>query len=618
MGNNSYEKKKQSSGAVIYNILWQCMIIDSFFAVFFLTAVGSSLFAGWDKSFKDVAVLGAAVSGTALLALFCVWLFLFIRLGYYKREYDIAGMGVILVVSYIIRAGMTGTIQMDEGLACYNDLKALSYHPERMLTDFVEAGKLAGRTAYGYNFFALMGEFILPGTGCGFQWVQLYMGVAAACCLYGIFKKLFPTVRKMILLPAAFVVSIQPMFLGFSTMCGLEYGIVVFFIYAFYCCLNKRYILMVFWLVMLGSTKGTGTIMALCFIGSYFLANLIVYAVKSKHARGVKEKKAGVDTKLAAAGIGTAVVIAAFVYTVWKICVINGIGLQLRHICLKLAQLYVLNFGWIWALIVIIGLVMVVFNRRVRRTYRLDFVPVFVLVMTYAAHNAYLLFYTNAVLPRYDMLSDVLLCVFGVILLIKMFERRRAVLSVLGIVGVMMFGEAFVTIDPISSSVFTNIETNSFPMVQTAAFKSEQEKAENNAGDFGYYNYQYTFIDKAIDNILWRFNWYGDCKVVSAYDGCEVQFYYDDLMWDMDNAKRAYPVGGGSEDRYQYIGRVNYRTLLEGEGIPNRAVFIDSPWCTGDTQAAIDALAEIYNVDGPMESEQGFAGSVTYYFLEKK
>lgn len=593
------------------------MVIASFFAVFFLTAVSSSLYEGWDKSFKDAAAFGAVISGIVLLVLFCGWLFMFIRLGYYKRDYDIAGMGIILVVSYIIRVGMTGTIQMDEGLTCYNDLKTLSYHPEHMLTDFIEAGKLAGRTAYGYNFFALMGEFIQPGTGCGFQWIQLYMGLGTACCLYGIFKKLFPAVRKIILIPAAFVVSIQPMFLGFSTMCGLEYGIVVFFIYAFYCCLNKRFILMAFWLVMLGSTKGTGAIMALCLLGSYLLANLIVY-VAGFAGKDAENKRKRINTKLAAAGIVTAFVIAVFVYTVWKICEINGIGLNFKYIGLKLAQLYVLNFGWIWALIVVTGFVMLIFNRRVRQTYKMDFVPVFVLAVTYIAHTAYLFFYTKAALPRYNMLSDVLLCIIGVILLIKMFERRRAVLSVLGIVGVLMFAEAFVTIDPLSSSVFTNIDTNSFPMVQTSTFKRELEKAENNAGDFGYYNYQYTFIDKAIDDILWRFNWYGDCKVVSAYEGCEAQLYYDNLMWDMDNARRAYPVGGGSEDRYQYIGRVNYRGLLTGGDIPNRAVFIDSPWCTGDTQAAIEELAELYNIDGPMVSRQGFAGSVTYYFLEKK
>ena len=490
---NQNETKNLS--AVIYSVLWQCMIISSFFAIFFLTAVSSSLFAGWDKAFKDAAVLGAVISGTVLLAFFSGWLFLFIRHGYYKKDYDIAGMGIILVISYIIRVGMTGIIQMDEGLNCYNDLKELLYHPELMLTDFMEAGKLAGRAAYGYNFFALMGEFMLPGTGEGFQWVQLYMGVAAACSIYGIFKKLFPSVKKIILIPAAFVVSVQPMFLGLSTMCGLEYGIVVFFLYALYCCLNKRYILMAFWLIMLATTKSTGAIMSLCFISSYLFAKLIMFVAGNAHKDD--EKKSGsLNKKTIVSGIITLAAIVALVYTVWKICVINGIGLDFEHISHKLAQLYVLNFGWIWAIIVVIGLVMLAFNKRVRQTYSMDFVPVFVLAVTYIVHTAYLLFYTKAVLPRYNMLSDVLLCFFGVILLIKMFERRRAILSVLGILGVLMLGEAFITIDPVSSSVFTTIETDSFPIVQTSSFKSELEKAENNTGDFCFYNYHYYFLER--------------------------------------------------------------------------------------------------------------------------
>lgn len=514
-GNIGYQNKTKDRTAVIYNILWQCMIIASFFAIFFLTAISSSLFQSWDKSFKDAAVSGAVIFGIILLGLFGGWLFLFIRQGYYKRDYDVAGMGIILVVSYIIRAGMIGTIQIDEGLYCYNDLKELAYHPELMLTDFIGAGKLAGRTAYGYNFFALMGEFMLPGTDSGFQWAQLYMGVGAACCLYGIFKKLFPAVRKIILLSAALVVSLQPMFLGLSTMCGLEYGIVVFFLYAFYCCLNKRYILMTFWLVMLATTKGTGAIMSLCFISSYFAAKLIVYVTGKVHG-GAKKNLQKVNAGLVAAGIVTMAAIAAFVYTVWKICVINGIGLNFKHIQLKLAQLYVLNFSWIWALIVVTGLVMIIFNRRVRQAYRMDFVPAFMLAAAYIVHTAYLFFYTNAVLPRYDMPSDVLLCVIGVILLIKMFERRRAVLSVLGILGVLMFGEAFMTIDPISSSVFTTIETNTFPLVQTSSFKSELKNSEDNPGDYSFYNYQYTMIYNAKDDILQRFNLLDGCVEMEA------------------------------------------------------------------------------------------------------
>ncbi|MGN1188531.1 MAG: hypothetical protein ACI4R6_08545, partial [Lachnospiraceae bacterium] len=338
------QNKTKNLSTAIYSVLWQCMIISSFFAVFFLTAVSSSLFTGWDKGFKNVAVWGAVISGIVLLVFFFGWLFLFIRQGYYKREFDIAGMGIILVISYIIRVGMTGTIQMDEGLNCYNDLKELLYHPELMLTDFVESGKLAGRAAYGYNFFALMGEFMLPGTGEGFQWVQLYMGVAAACSIYGIFKKLFPSVKKIILIPAAFVVSVQPMFLGLSTMCGLEYGIVVFFLYALYCCLNKRYILMAFWLIMLACTKGTGAIISLCFISSFLFANLIMFVAGNAHKDD--EKISGsLNKKTIVSGIITLTAIVALVYTVWKICVINGIGLNFEHIRHKLAQLYVLNFG---------------------------------------------------------------------------------------------------------------------------------------------------------------------------------------------------------------------------------------------------------------------------------
>lgn len=487
------ESKKNTSGIVIYSIVWQCMIIAFFFAVFFITAQNSSLYMSWDRNFKDTVASGTVISCLLLLALFAGWLVLFMKNGDYKSHYDIAGTGVLLVISYLIRVRMIGTVQLEEGLSCYNDLNKLVYHPELMLTDYFASGKLSGRAAYGYNFFALMGEFLIPGTGYGFQWVQLYMGMGATCCIYGILKKLFPQVRETIILPAALVVSLQPMFLGLSTMCGLEYGIVVFFIYAFYCCLNKRYILMTFWLVMLATTKSTGAIIALCFVSSYLGANLIEYIRRT--LRQTAETNSHKSNKqLIAISIITIAAVVIFAGTVWKICAINGISLKLVHVQHKLAQMYVLNFGWVWAIIVATGLVMVIFNRRVRDAYKMDFVPVFVLAATYMVHTAYLIFYTNAVLPRYDMLSDVLLCLIGVILLIKMFERIRAIIPVLLTLAILMLGEAFVTIDPVSSSTFATISTSGFPLVNTSYLKSELTGESNSVGDFSFYNYHYTVI----------------------------------------------------------------------------------------------------------------------------
>ena len=224
--------------------------------------------------------------------------------------------------------------------------------------------------------------------------------------------------------------------------------------------------------------------------------------------------------------------------------------------------------------------------------------------------------YTKAELPRYDMPADVLLVLFAVILLIKMFERRRAILSVLCILSLCMLGQTFVSIDPVGGDVYTIVETNGFPILYTRSFKNDRAVHYETEGDFGYYNYQYTYVDKALDMILNQVEWDTQINVVSAYSNYEPQFYYDEIKWDSGDKKRRYFDENSVTEGCLDIVRVNAYELLEGKEFPEKAVFIDMAWCPENAEAAIESLSEFYEIQGPMSAKQGFAGSVTYYLLQ--
>ena len=213
----------------LINNIVQVNFIALFFVLFFALARVSELYGtAWSDSFT-----GLVIAGIVLLQ---------IKGGFIKPDYrDVTVCALLITIHYLIRAGLVGTVQLDEGLTCYESLEKLLYNPDIIVTDFLEAGKIADRNAHGYCFFALMGEFLIPGRGTGFQWSQFFMGMAAAACIYMTFRRLFPKARLIILFFAALVVSLSPMALGMSTLCGLEYGMTMFFIYALYCCVNKKY-----------------------------------------------------------------------------------------------------------------------------------------------------------------------------------------------------------------------------------------------------------------------------------------------------------------------------------------------------------------------------------------
>ena len=607
----------------------QCGVIAFLFGLFFLFARTSALYGEqWSKRFCGFVNTGLVISVVILLA--CIALFVFVssKSSFIKPDYkDLTACGIMILVHYLIRVQIVGTLQLDEGLTCYESLEYLVHHPDMIIDNFIQAGKIADRNAHGYCMFALMGEFLIPGEGTGFQWSQLYMGAAAACCIYMTFRRLFPKARTIIVWFAALVVSLSPMALGMSTLCGLEYGMTMFFIYALYCCVSRKYILMVFWLLMLGTTKSSGMLVALCFAGAFLVGSFIsgLRAKKNKSMmQGSAETETGYDNEgdeydLKTGIIAIAAIAAAllFVYGVIRVCAVNGIAFSGYYIRIKLAQLFVLNFNWIWLIVVLVGIVMVYANMRVRRTHRMEFTPWLVMTGCYIVYVLYLLAYPKATLPRYNMLADTLLAMFGVIMLIKLFERRRVILTTLTVIGTLMFGETFITIDPVSAGMFTNMETNRFPILYTAGFARDDESLNGNLGDYGYYNYHYTFVNEAIDSIFDEYAPEGDIIVASSANEGETQFRQDDIKWDMLAGTLVYYTGE-SDGRFVSVNRVAVDGILKLLQLPERLVYIEIPWNHGDSKTAIENISGYYHVDGPKVMYEGYQGPVLYYFFNLK
>ncbi len=607
----------------------QLAVIVLFFAMFFSFARVSSLYGTvWSAGFVKLVNVGLAISMVLFLGAVAVLVFLRARGDFTKPDYrDVTACALLVVIHYLIRVQIVGTLQLDEGLTCYESLEYLLYHPDMIMTDFVQAGKIADRSAYGYTMFALMGEFLVPGRGTGFQWSQLFMGIAGACCVYMTFRRLFPKAREIIIFFATLVVSFSPMALGMSTLCGLEYGMTMFFIYALYCCVSRKYILMVFWLIMLGTTKSSGMLVALCFSGA-FLVGIFITAMRAgkkdnvgqtsaPNADGADDEGDEYNIKTGIIAIGAIAAVMLFVYGVIRVCAANGIAFSGYYIRIKLAQLYVLNFNWIWLIVVLMGIVMVYANMRVRRTHRMEFTPWFVMTACYVVYVLYLLAYPKATLPRYNMLADTLLAMFGVIMLIKLFERRRVILTTFTVIGALMLCETFVTIDPVSAAMFTDMETNRFPILYTAGFAKDEGKLNGNLGDYGYYNYQYTFVNEAIDSILCEYAADGKITVASSANEGETQFRQDDIKWDNVEGELVYH-SSQPDERFVTVERVAVDGILKLENLPERLVYIEIPWNRGDSKAAIENISTFYNVDGPKVMYEGYQGTVLYYFFRLK
>ena len=160
----------------LINNIVQVNFIALFFVLFFALARVSELYGTvWSDSFTGLVDTGLVISTILLLVMIAGIVLLQIKGGFIKPDYrDVTVCALLITIHYLIRAGLVGTVQLDEGLTCYESLEKLLYNPDIIVTDFLEAGKIADRNAHGYCFFALMGEFLIPGRGIGFQWSQFF------------------------------------------------------------------------------------------------------------------------------------------------------------------------------------------------------------------------------------------------------------------------------------------------------------------------------------------------------------------------------------------------------------------------------------------------------------
>ncbi len=625
-----------NSANKLAKIASQFLVIIGLFTFFFVTAKNSEMYQVWGGEITKIVRRGSKVAIALLLITFVVWIFLL-----YKSKIEIKinipvviGMGMMIIIHYLVRIQMIPSYQTEDGGIYYMFLNKLINKPELLLEDFFNGGKLASHIAHGYIFFASMGEFLIPGTRFGFQWPMMFLGIGAACCLYGIFLKLFPKQNKLVLWMAAFIVSVQPMFLGLSTYCNLEYGLTAFFIYAFYCYINRKYILLAFWLLILGTTKETGVMMAIVFVGAIVISELVFFI----REKGLKNLIKKIDAKWIIVLVIMTIGLAFLAYKILNMQVWGGYVLKdvisfggegttmtFRFnpwsLKIKLAQLFVLNFSWISATIVVIGIIYMIVSRIKGKQRceedKIPFKPLCALLVCYSVYTFFLLFYQEAKQIRYNMLSDVVFLMLTMFLVVKLLKQLKVLIPLLTICGSLFFVEAFVTIDFMTTALFTNIETNRLPMVFTLFFKDEKEVLNNNAGDYAFYNYQYTFMDRAIDKMLRDLGTGGVQWVFSASDTYETQFIHDNLRWDIVEGKRCYE---DDPTRYLYIDRENVFEFMErGAELPQRAVLMESPWCKSpDWDKAIEVLAQYYDMTGPCEADEGAAGTIIYYLLELK
>lgn len=534
---------------------------------------------------------------------------------------------IFYVVWFVMRIPDIALMQRWDAGEYYYRLGNACMQFDFSIKSFFDNFGLCGHPNYGYSFITAIGEFLFPRKILGTVIVVLILSTVSLCFVYRLclYMNLSHTLSALL----CFVLGFSPLYAGTYAYYNPDYGMAVFFVFLIYYAYKKEYIQMAFWSCMFVMTKETSVII---YIG---LIIGILLSIQSRYKNGLP-KKIIVCVKSPFLGVA---LIPAFLYVLYTIYIggltrwkqnseaesnfiwnnngINCFGFNIDYIINKLKQIFVINFQWILVFAILLLLFLVIFS-HLRHKSKIYFSYIFWgCVSSLILFIAFSCLYITGSLVRYNVIVTVFLLIVLIELLINFLQIHPLTIQKGTIIGLCTFNlllvlQTYVTIDPLTLLLFTNIDTGSGKMI----FTGDEESPYY--GDGLVYNHQFTFIDRA----------YNEMMQCTNYNGSQIYFFPGDgaglhlngngnvytVQWDTIEKKRT--MENNSNTIPIYVASVNNLTdLAQSNALPEQAIFFYLPYYGYDIDSILEEIETYYTVTKESEYTD-YNGKLVYYTLE--
>lgn len=161
----------------------------------------------------------------------------------------------------------------------------------------------------------------------------------------------------------------------------------------------------------------------------------------------------------------------------------SSVGFEADYTIEKLKTLYVLNFSWIFVIIIGLGIVIgLTLIKYVQVDWKLAFLLIFVLV----GFTLFSIVFRTANHPRYSDAVPCCLYILVAVIILGIPNNKLMSYSILSALFVVMLVSSFLTIDPVSLRAFDTIYVGKTMMIKTASL----------FGDGSIYNRQALWMEK--------------------------------------------------------------------------------------------------------------------------
>ena len=532
----------------------------------------------------------------------------------------------------------------DSGEYYYRFANAVKTFQYTGMKEYIKLFALCGHPTLAFCFVYMIGDLIAPGHIIGVSLISLGLTVVGMCCVYRILLKICRGITPAKAAIFTFILSMAPLLYSTNMYFNPDYAMAIFFIFVVYGYVYHKPFLTAVSSLLCFQTKETGLVL----VGGYVLGVFVQHYRNRENVPFLHGLLTDLRLYCTLTAAGIQFLYNRFIGGLsnwsqsaeeapglkWNNTGSNCLGFNLNYISVKLKQQFILNFNWVIVLIILICLILLFITKlkameKGKRYKKDEAGDIYGIVVAFIAFVAFSCLYITAPIARYNVAGDVLLyLIMFYVLSLTMYRYRSYRITNVPYIGyasaallfIMLAVQCFITIDPLTRSSFLKLDAGN-----TDFYFVGNQKSENGIyyGDYLIYNTQFTYIDRAYNQLLKDSDFDPDtCDIILASNNgafMEGNTSIYSLNWDSKTKKRVFyqnknttEMNGSYQASDIATGKVS-RSILK-----KNAILVCNPyWIDVDAEEEADSLSRYYNV-----SEQKVAktmqGSIYYYELTKK
>lgn len=346
--------------------------------------------------------------------------------------------------------------------------------------------KLGGHQSIGYTLWALIGIYLTPDSPVGVRCINLFLVVSSLFCLSAVYKKILPTKSRCFQAMAVAAFVFNPLILGIIYEINLDLPSVCFYIWVLYALMYHKNILLLCSSLFLAFSKETG-ILLLFGIAVGWGLSWFIPLIKNYKQRTFRELLREVPLATCALFvIAPILMLLSMKFTsIWRQDSLNGqsqsaqgmetFAFNIENTIIKLKELFILNFSWIFILVGIIALLIIVLRKKKissdAKNALIQGLPLYISCLFFIGFQFVYITYCHI---RY--ITPYLPGIIGLVffLIYVAISQRKSICLISGYL-ILILIQNFYTLDPLSKLVCPTIDIGASQIISTRTFVRSSE-----------------------------------------------------------------------------------------------------------------------------------------------